>query len=85
VLDSELERVDDGCCIEGGADLRQRDGHGRSLFCGDLCGGAANALDVALLAALRRIRQVFGKGHWVTRFQQPRCNRIRDISQVFVA
>jgi len=22
VLDSELERVDDGCCIEGGADLR---------------------------------------------------------------
>jgi hypothetical protein len=26
-------------------------------------GGAAQALDVALLAALRRFRQVFGKGH----------------------
>jgi hypothetical protein len=26
-------------------------------------GGAANALDVALLAAFRRIRPVFGKGH----------------------
>jgi hypothetical protein len=63
VLDPDLERVGDGRCVEGGADLRQRDCHGRSLFCGNLCGGAANALDVALLAALRRIRPVFEKGH----------------------
>jgi hypothetical protein len=63
VLDPDLERAGDGRCVEGGADLRQRDCHGRSLFCGNLCGGAANALDVALLAALRRIRPVFEKGH----------------------
>jgi hypothetical protein len=44
VLDPDLERVGDGRCVEGGADLRQRDCHGRSLFCGNLCGGAANAL-----------------------------------------
>jgi hypothetical protein len=63
VLDPDLERVDDGRFVEGNADLRQRHRHGRPLFSGNLCGGAANALDVALLAALRRIRPVFGKGH----------------------
>jgi hypothetical protein len=59
-LDAQLESMDDGGLIEGGADVRARDRHRCGAVAAGRLGRAVNAPPLAILAKRACRRDVFG-------------------------
>jgi hypothetical protein len=73
-LDPDFEGVDRCGFVKGGADLRQRNCHGRRRSDPCRCGSAADALMIALLARRAHSGRLVGKWHRGLRFWvRPSC------------